>query len=186
MSRIYLPKDPNHEFSTVRSHAVVEKRDDRYMDYVGQLRAKGLKPEEYFPKAEKDIKPWEVIEGDYNAMVDGGINLALGLLVGTGTSYVSANAYLGVGSSTTAWNTTQTSLITPIYRAAMQSGTYPQTGTKIQTFKSDFAGTNGDGSWQEWAIFNNSTTGTMLQRKVENLGVKSGGTWTLTVTFGLV
>jgi len=30
------------------------------------------------------------------------------------------------------------------------------------------------------------STGTMLQRKVENLGTKSGGTWTLTVTFGLV
>jgi len=186
MSNIYLPKDVNHEFTTIKSHAMVEKRDDRYEDYVNQLKAKGLKPEEYFPKAEKGIKPFEVIHGDYNAMVDNGINLALLLICGGGTSYISANAYLGVGSSSTAWNTTQSSLITQLGRAAMQSGTYPQVGTKIQTFKSDFSGAGGDGSWQEWAIFNNSTTGTMLQRKVENLGTKAGGTWTLTVTFGLV
>ena len=186
MSTIVLPKDTTHEFTTIRTHALVEKRDERYEEYVAQLRAKGLRAEELFPKAEKAIKPWEIIEGDYNAMVDLGINLALLLVCGGGTSYISANAYLGVGSSSTAWNTTQSSLITQLARAAMQSGTYPQVGTKIQTFKSDFVGASGDGSWQEWAIFNNATTGTMLSRKVENLGTKAGGTWTLTVTFGLV
>jgi hypothetical protein len=149
VDRIILPKDAQHEFSKIVSHAIVEKRDERYEDYVRQLRAKGLRAEELFPRAERAIKPYEVVEGDFNAMVDGGINLALLLLVGGGTSYISANAYLGVGSSTTAWSTTQTSLITQLARAAMQSGTYPLTGTKIQTFKSDFVGASGDGSWQE-------------------------------------
>jgi hypothetical protein len=187
MSTIHLPRDANHEFSKIMCYATVDKRDDTYDEYVAKLKAKGLKPEEYYPKAEKGVKPYETIVGDYNAMVDNGINLALLLLVGGGgTSFATANARLGVGSGTTAWATTQADLVTPIVRVVMQSGTYPLTGTKIMTFKSDFAGTVGDGAWQEWGTFNSASGVTMLQRKVESLGTKSGGTWTLTTTFGLV
>jgi hypothetical protein len=187
MTTLYLPRDPLHEFSKIMCFATVDKRDDTYEEYVAKLKAKGLKPEEYYPKAEKGVKPYETIVGDYNAMVDNGINLALLLLVGGGgTAFNTSNARLGVGSSSTAWSTSQADLVTPIVRQPMQSGTYPQTGTKIMTFKSDFAGATGDGSWQEWGTFNSSSGVTMLQRKVENLGTKSGGTWTLTTTFGLV
>jgi hypothetical protein len=41
-------------------------------------------------------------------------------------------------------------------------------------------------AWQEWAVFNASSTGRMLNRKVESLGTKtSSAAWTLTVTITL-
>lgn len=182
---LILPKDANHEFVKVMTRATVEKRDDGYEEYRKSLLARGFKVHEADAKAARDVKPWEVVEGDYNAMVDNGINALLLLLVGGGgTAFNAANAYLGVGSSTTAWNTTQTALTTQLARVGMKA-TYPVTGTKKQTFASDFVGASGDGAWQEWGIFNASSAGTMLSRKVESLGTKSGGTWTLTVDFSL-
>lgn len=184
--RIILPRDPHHEFVKVMTRATVEKRDDRYEEFRQQLLRRGLKVYEADARARADIRPFEIVEGDYNAMVDNGINALLLLLVGGGgTAYNNANARLGVGSSTTAWNTTQTDLQTPITRQGMVA-TYPQTGTKKQTFRSDFAGATGDGAWQEWGIFNSASANTgMLSRKVESFGTKSGGTWTLTVDFAL-
>ena len=64
--------------------------------------------------------------------------------------------------------------------------TYPQTGTKKQTFAADFATGEANWVWAEWGIFNSNTANTgMLSRKVEALGTKSSGTWTLTVDFAL-
>lgn len=187
MSTILLPRDPNHDFVEVRTHAVVEKRDERYDDYVAQLQARGLTLAESQVKAGADISPYETVVGDYNAMVDGGINALLLLLVGGGgTAYNNANAYLGVGDSATAWGTAQTDLqaASNKLRVAMKA-TYPQTGTKKQTFSSDFTTAQANWAWQEWAIFNAAAAGTMLNRKVESLGTKASGTWTLTVDFSL-
>jgi len=186
VSYILLPRDANHEFVKVMTHAIVEKRTDDYEEYRQQLLAKGFSIREADMRAARGVAPFEVIEGDYNAMVDNGINALLLLLVGGGgTAYNNANARLGVGSSTTAWATGQTDLQTPITRVAMKA-TYPTTGTKKQTFASDFTGSTGDGAWQEWGIFNSASANTgMLSRKVESFGTKSGGTWTLTVDFAL-
>lgn len=183
--RIVLPRDPRHDFVKVMTHATVEKRTDEVEELRRILLGKGLSAIDARARAMRDVRPFEVVEGDYNAMVDVGINALLLLLVGGGgTAFNNANAFLGVGSSTTVWNTTQTALITQLARSGMVTS-YPTTGTKKQTFKSDFAGSTGDGAWQEWGIFNASTAGTMLSRKVESLGTKSGGTWTLTVDFSL-
>jgi hypothetical protein len=186
MTHIILPRDSNHEFVKVMTRAIVDKRDDRYEDYLGILKAKGLSVYEAETKAGNDIAPYETVEGDYNAMVDNGINALLLLLVGGGgTAYNNANARLGVGSSATAWGTTQTDLQTILAKVAMKA-TYPVTGTKKQTFAADFVGTSGDGAWQEWCITNSASANTgLLNRKVESLGTKSGGTWTLTVDFAL-
>jgi hypothetical protein len=185
---IILPKDATHEFTRFMHHATVAKRDDRYEDYVRSLKAKGhLKDFEVFAKAEKDIRPFEIVEGDYNAFVNVGIDLALDLIIGVAvTNYATANARLGVGSSSTAWANTQTDLVTPIARVAMQSGSFPSRASHTVTFKSDFTGSTGDGAWQEWGVFNAASGATsILTRKVESLGTKSGGTWTLTTTMTL-
>jgi hypothetical protein len=182
---IILPKDADHEFVKVMTHAVVEKRTEDYDQYLEKLAARGFKPYEAEIKAARGVRPYEIVEGDYNAMVDNGINALLLLLVGGGgTAFNNANAYLGVGASTTAWNTTQTDLITTPTRKGMKA-TYPQTGTKKQTFSSDFLTGEANIAWNEWGIFNASTVGTMLSRKQEALGTKSSGTWTLTVDFSL-
>ena len=183
MSRLILPRDIAHEVTRVLTHATVEKRDERYDEARRLYLGRGLTAYEAERRAAFEIVPFEVIEGDYNAMVDAGINLALALLIGGGgTAFNAANAYLGVGSSTTAWATGQTALQTQLARVGMKA-TYPTTGTKQVSFASDFSGATGDGAWQEWGVFNAAAAGTMLNRKVESLGTKSGGTWTLTATF---
>ena len=187
MTTIYLPRDPNHEFVRVMTHAVVEKRDERYDDFVAQLLAKGQTLFEAQSKAGRDIRPWETVVGDYNAMVDVGINFALGLIIGTGTAYSNANAYLGVGDSSTAWSTTHTDLqaATNKLRTGMKA-TFPTTGTKLVTFSSDFTTGQANWVWNEWCIANAVSGATsLLSRKVENLGTKASGTWTLTTTFAL-
>jgi hypothetical protein len=100
------------------------------------------------------------------------------------TPFSNANSYIGVGDSTTAFAATQTDLIaaTNKLRKAMDS-TYPQLATNVVTFRSTFATTDANFAWQEWGVFNASSAGTMLNRKVESLGTKtSAQTWQFTVT----
>lgn len=184
---ILLPRDPGHEFVRVMAHATVEKRTAEYDEYLARQLARGLSERDAQLRAARAVRPYETVVGDFNAMVDAGINAALLLLVGGGgTAYSNANAYLGVGDSSTAWATTQTDLqaATNKLRKAMKA-TYPVTGTKKQTFQSDFLTGEANWVWNEWAIFNASTAGTMLSRKVEALGTKASGTWTLTCDFSL-
>ena len=186
MAVIRLPRDPNHEFVKFYTFATVEKRTEDYDDYIEEMVKKGVPDYEAVMKATADIKPYETVVGDYNAMVDNGIDLCLALLVGGGgTSFVTGNARLGVGASTTAWNTTQADLITTSTRKAMKSGSYPQTSSKKITFCSDFLTGEANIAWNEWGIFNSASGVTMLSRKVESLGTKSSGTWTLTVDFSV-
>lgn len=108
------------------------------------------------------------------------------------TLFNNANAYIGVGDGTTVFAATQTDLVgTNTLRKAM-SATYPsRTGAAI-SFRSLFGLTEGNwaGGWQEWGVFNGSGAGTagptgviMLNRKVENLGVKtSSEQWQITAT----
>lgn len=186
---VVLPKDPNHEFVKVMTHAVVEKRTDEYEATLASLVESGLDRDEARVIAREMVPAYETVEGDYNALVDSGIINLLNALIGVGiTAFNNANARLGVGDSSTAWATTQTDLVaaTNKLRKAMNA-TYPQgTGTKTITFQSDFTGAEANYAWLEWGIFNAASGATsMLSRKAENLGTKASGTWTLTVTFTL-
>lgn len=185
---IYLPRDPGHEFIRVMTHATVEKRTEDYDEALGLYIARGLSRFEAESKAARNVKPYEIVVGDYNAMVDGGIDRLLLLLVGGGgTAYNNASAFLGVGDSATAWATAQTDLqaATNKLRTAMKA-TYPVTGTKKQTFASDFTTGEANWVWNEWCIANAVSGATsLLSRKVESLGTKASGTWTLTVEFSL-
>jgi hypothetical protein len=61
--------------------------------------------------------------------------------------------------------------------------TYPQGAANVLTFRSTFATGDANWAWQEWGIFNASTAGTMLSRKVESLGTKTNTqTWQFTTT----
>ena len=183
---ILLPRDPHHEFVRVMAHAMVEKRTEDYDAALAHYLARGASRFEAETWAARAIRPYEVLVGDYNAMVDNGIDLALLLLVGGGAAFSNANARLGVGDSATAWATTQTDLVaaTNKLRKGMNA-TYPVTGTKKQTFRSDFLTGEANWVWNEWGIFNAASGVTMLSRKVEALGTKASGTWTLTVDFSL-
>lgn len=90
------------------------------------------------------------------------------------TTFNNANSYIGVGDSSTAFAASQTDLqaATNKTRKAMQA-TYPQRATNVLTFRSLFATTDANYAWQEWGVFNASSGGDMLSRKVESLGTKT-------------
>lgn len=103
---------------------------------------------------------------------------------GTGTLFSNANAHLGVGDSTTAFAATQTDLqaATNKLRKAMEAS-YPQRSVNVLTFRSLFGTADANFAWQEWAVFNALSAGTMFCRKVESLGTKtSAQSWQLTAT----
>ena len=100
------------------------------------------------------------------------------------TAFNNANAYLGVGDSATAFAATQTDLqaATNKLRKAMEA-TYPQRSTNVLTFRSLFGTSEANFAWEEWGVFNASSGGTMMSRKVESLGTKtSAQSWQLTTT----
>lgn len=129
--------------------------------------------------------PSDVREEHGNILVNAGIQLLLDLLIGAGgTVYSNANAYIGVGDSTTAASASQTDLqaATNKIRKAMDS-TYPSRSSQTLTFRSTYSTSEANFSLQEVAIFNASSAGTMLNRKVTDLGTKtSQSSLQLTVT----
>lgn len=127
-----------------------------------------------------ELEPYEVIEGEENILVNSGIDLLLDLLIGAGGTDFSA-AYLGVGSSSTAASAGQTDLQGVDVTKIAMDATYPSRSGETLTFKSTFGSGDANHSWQEWGVFN-GPSGTMLNRKVQNFGLKSGGTWVLTAT----
>ncbi len=129
--------------------------------------------------------PLEVIEDEGNLLVTAGATAMLNLLIGAGgTAFNNANAYIGVGDSSTAAAIGQTDLqaASNKTRKAMDS-TFPSVSGAVVTFKSTFATGDANYAWNEFAIFNASSGGTMLNRAVSSLGTKtSAGSWSLTIT----
>lgn len=118
-----------------------------------------------------------------------GLNHLAGAIIGEAlTAFNNANAYLGVGDSTTAFSVGQTALqaATNKLRKAMMAS-FPTRAGAVLTFKSSFGPSEANFVWNEWGVFNAPSSGTMLSRKVESpsLGTKSSGTWELTVTLTL-
>ena len=118
-----------------------------------------------------------ITDAGRNHLVQAGIGAAV-------TAFNNANSYIGVGDSTTAFAASQTDLqaATNKFRKAMDA-TYPSGGSNVITFRSTFGTSEANFSWQEWGVFNASSAGTMLSRKVESLGTKtSAQSWQFTVT----
>lgn len=134
------------------------------------------------------LTPLEVVEGVGNLLTTLGATALWTLLIGGGgTTFANANAHLGVGDSNTAAAAGQTDLqaASNKLRKAMDA-TFPTVATDTITFKSTFGTGDANWAWQEWAVFNASSSGTMLNRKVAALGTKtSAGSWVLTVTITL-
>jgi len=110
--------------------------------------------------------------------------LASATHTGSATAFSNANSYLGVGDSTTAFAAAQTDLQAGAnkLRKAMEA-TYPTLATNVLVFRSLYATGDANFAWQEWGVFNASSAGTMMCRKVESLGTKtSAQSWQLTAT----
>lgn len=109
---------------------------------------------------------------------------------GPPTFFTNANAHIGVGDGSTAFAVTDTDLaaVTNKVRVVMDA-TFPTIATNVLTFQATFGTSVGNFAWAEWGIFNASSAGVLLDRKVESNGTKtSGQTWVfqvqLTVSVG--
>jgi len=134
----------------------------------------------------KLFKPYEVIQREGNCLLNSGIDQMWDLITGVDTTYIYdyAKAFIGVGDSTTAATATQTDLQAASNSKynAMETG-YPTSTTQKATFKASFATDEANFAWNEWVV---KTTGAeCLNRKVESLGTKTTGTWTLEVAITL-
>lgn len=135
-------------------------------------------------------EPEEVVEIAGNLMVNEGIQRALDLvIVAGGTGFNNANAFIGVGDSSTAEAATQTDLqaATNHFYKAMNA-TFPSRASQTVTWQSDFTSAEANWVWAEWTIAAGATSAsgsgfllgtTNLNRKVQALGTKATGTWTL-------
>lgn len=128
------------------------------------------------------IVPEELAEAKGNLLLNEGIQEMWDLVIGaTATSaYSNTNAQLGVGSNTTAAAAAQTDLQdgSAVWKA--MNGSYPTRTAQTMDFQSDFTSGEANFAWQEWGVRNGATRNRNMNRKVESLGTKSTGTWTLT------
>ena len=135
-----------------------------------------------------DIRPYEVIEGEGNLLLNEGINELFTILCSaTGTKYDNTNARIGVGNSNAAENATQTALQGGSTALVGMDGGYPTFGTLQKViFRATFDGSTGNFAWAEWTIDNGAAATKNLNRKVTDLGTKaSGTTWIFTVEVSL-
>src|SRR5690606_17624064 len=164
----------------VKDHSIIEKDSS-----LGEKLHWDVKwiIEKYKGDLKPDSKPYAIEEVKGNLAVNAGIQLLEDLLIGAGgTAFNNANAHIGVGDSNTAAAAGQTDLqaSTNKLRKAMEA-TFPSRSGQTLSFKSDLGPSDANFAWEEWAIFNASTSGVMLNRKVESKGTKtSSDTWTIT------
>ncbi len=101
------------------------------------------------------------------------------------TAWNAANAYLGVGDSSTAAAATQTDLqaSTNYTYVGMQSS-YPSLSGQTLSWQASFGSSSANYAWNEFVVSNASTkgSGVCLNRLVSSQGTKtSGQTWVLTL-----
>lgn len=124
-----------------------------------------------------------------NLLLNEGITELLKLLIGdTATAFNNANAYIGVGDSTTAESAAHTDLQAATNKTYIgMAATYPQVSGQTVTFQAVFGSGDANYSWQEFTVANGSSgSAKNLNRKVSNQGTKvAGQTWTISVSITL-
>jgi hypothetical protein len=154
-------------------------RLSKYREDIGAYRGR----EEEFHRI---FRPYKIIEGEGNCLLNTGIDEMWDLITGASSNYFNnANAQIGVGDSSTAADPSQTDLQAGTNKTykGMESG-YPTSTSQKATFKSSFGDSDANYAWNEWVVKQTSSA-ICLNRKVESLGTKSAGTWTLEVDITL-
>ena len=101
---------------------------------------------------------------------------------GSVTNLASGNAYLGVGDSTTAFSAAHTDLQAATNKLRKLCTTVSR-ASGVLTFVTTFGTSEANFAWEEVGVFNASSAGTMVGRKVQALGTKtSASSWQLTKT----
>lgn len=174
----------------------LEKRHEDMAEWVEGLMASGSTREQAEAHFFENTKPYEVIESKGNLLLNVGINrledLLIGALSGSTNVFSNGNSRVGVGNSATAAAASQTDLQAAAGSSNRQfkvmDATFPSRSSQTVTWQSSFTSGEANFVWNEWMIdftnvaSNGTTVGTTpLNRKVESLGTKTTGTWTLQV-----
>jgi hypothetical protein len=134
-------------------------------------------------------RPSDVGAPFHNIFVNVGLAEVWNLVTAQGgTAFSNANARLGVGDSSAAPAVGQTDLQAAVnkLRKAMNVGFPNAPVNGLEQWQTDFTGAEANFSWQEFAVFNAASAGTMMNRSVSNQGTKTAGqTWRLTYSFTL-
>lgn len=130
----------------------------------------------------------QVVKQPFNLLTNAGITAMLTLMCSTGsTKYDNANAFLGVGDSSTAEVATQTGLqatTNKLFKA--MDATYPQISGQSVIFQSTFAAGEANFAFNEFGVANGSGGTVLLNRKVSAQGTKvSGQVWIVQLTITL-
>ena len=129
-------------------------------------------------------EPYEIVEVRGNLGLEGGFNYLWNVIGGaTANTFNTANAILFVGNGTQAANATQTALQGASFYGMAMASTHPSISAAKIYFKGLAASDAANFAWAEWAAGrgNATTQEVLLNRKVEALGTKSSGEWTLEV-----
>ena len=138
--------------------------------------------------AEQSPHEERVIEG--NMLQQQGILALFKLLTGASqTAFTNATSFIGVGNSATGASDADGGLLggSKFYKG--MEATYPIVGAltdKKCTWRAVFADAEANFAWAEWTVANgNSDAADNLNRKVDALGTKTGGSWQLSVEVSL-
>lgn len=131
------------------------------------------------------FKPYDELNFKENLLLNEGINELWKLAASTGAvKWDSSNAYLGVGTSATGAQATDTGLLGTVKYVLVDSVTVTnQSCAWVGTYQSADA----NFAWEEITISNtNSNSGKNLNRKCQTMGTKASGTvWVATLTITL-
>lgn len=140
-------------------------------------------------RKEAGLPPDEIAYAGQNIILDTGANEMLKLISGTGgTAFSNANAYIFVGTNSTAETAADTGVLaTGGNRASayLDSG-FPMVNGREVTFQASFSDNYANFQWNEVSITNGTGANAVaMNRKVQNLGTKTTGTWTVQVKVSL-
>lgn len=132
-------------------------------------------------------KPFETCVSTQNVILNDGANNMLKVICGISGAvpYDNANAQIGIGTNTTPESPEQTGLLatgSEVFYKRMETG-YPQVSGRVMVFKSVYDTNEANFTWNEFAIVNGTGVGGIaMNRKVQNLGTKTTGIWSLQIT----
>jgi len=148
------------------------------------------KVEKFHDELELNNKtPYEIACATQNIILNNGATEMLKLIGGIvgSTAFDNANAVINVGDSSAAENSSQAGLqaITNKY-AQKVDASYPQVLGNQLIYKSTFNNDVANFQWNEFCIQNGTGAGAIaMNRKVQNLGTKNGGIWSVQITLSI-
>jgi hypothetical protein len=182
------------EAGSWRAHLRVDQYDQEQVDWVthrsGVLAPTGRLFEDY------QVRPGRVVHVDSNLMLTSGLTRRAQLLIGVGQALTATACRIGVGTSSAAAAAGQTDLQAAAGSAnrwfQILDGSYPQASGAVATFRATFGAGDANFAWNEWGldvgtptVASSSTVNTLINRKVQAVGTKSGGAWVATASITL-